>query len=98
MVRADATGSYHQLHGDLEDIWPVRFVGDRPGRVVLKGRGWSCNKDKNELTLDFIAHADSITITHAVLGECSAFPGTTSGDFSGVILRLHRRLPDRQSP
>jgi hypothetical protein len=89
VVRTDATGSFHRLHGDLEDIWPVRFVGEHPGRVVLMGRGWSCSNNRNELTLDFIARPDSITITHAVLGECSAFPGTTGGDFRGVVLRVH---------
>ena len=88
VVRADATGWYRQRSGELQDVWPVRYVGDGPGRVVLKGRGWSCSKDRNELTLDFIAGPDSITITHAEAGECSAFPDAAIADLRGVILRL----------
>jgi hypothetical protein len=87
VVRADATGWYRQGNGERDDIWPVRYVGDGPGRVDLKGRGWSCGKGETELTLDFIVGQDSITITHAVVGDCSVFPDG-AGDLRGVVLRI----------
>ena len=88
IVRANATKWYRQRSGELQDLWPVRYIGAGAGRVVLKGRGWSCSKDQNELTLDFIAGRDSITITHAVAGVCSAFPDAAIADLRGVILRV----------
>jgi len=88
VVRADGTGTYRQPNGNSADVWPVRYVGAAPGRVTLKRTARWCSKDDNELTLDFTVRGDTVTITRATTGECSAFPGKALVDLRGVILRV----------
>ena len=60
-------------------------------RRRTRGDGGQAGPDPEpkELVLRFITHPDSITITHAVMGECNAFAGAASVDLRGVVLRLH---------
>jgi hypothetical protein len=94
VVRADSTGSYSiQGPGDpafVADLWPVRYVGDAPGRVMLTRSDSLCTEDDNELTLDFTVRGNTVTITNAVTGRCSAFPDEPNVDLHGVVLHLTR--------
>ncbi len=94
VVRADSTGTYSiQGPGDPgmgPDLWPVRYIGDAPGRVMLTRSDSLCTEDDNELTLDFAVRGNTVTITNAVTGPCSAFPDEPTVDMHGVVLHLTR--------
>lgn len=92
VVRADSTGSYSiQGPGDpafVTDLWPVRYIGNAPGHVKLTRSDSLCTEDNNELTLDFTVRGNTVTITNAVTGRCSAFPDEPNVDLHGVVLHL----------
>jgi hypothetical protein len=94
VVQADSTGTYSiQAPGDIgmgPDVWPVRYVGVAPGRVMLTRPDSLCTQDDNELTLDFTVRGNRVTITRAVTGPCSTFPDRPNVDLRGVVLRVTR--------
>jgi hypothetical protein len=94
VVRANSTGTYSiQAPGDIgmgPDVWPVRYTGLAPGRVMLTRPDSLCTEDDNELTLDFTVRGNTVTITRAVTGPCSTFPDRPNVDLRGVVLRVTR--------
>jgi hypothetical protein len=92
VVRADSTGTYSiQAPGDIgmgPDVWPVRYTGLAPDRVMLTRPDSLCTEDDNELTLDFTVRSNTVTITHAVTGPCSTFPDRPNVDLRGVVLHV----------
>ena len=91
VVRADVTGTYsiRDPAGRLSGaVWPVRYVGLAPGRVMLTHHNIICTQDDTVLTLDFTVHDNTVTIRHAATGECSPFPDESSVDLRGVVLHV----------
>jgi hypothetical protein len=93
VVRPDGTGTYDidapGEGGSAYAVWPVRYVGDVPGRVTLKRHSLVCSKDDNELSLEFTVGPESVTITRAVAGGCHSV-NLVGVDLRGVVLRVGR--------
>lgn len=92
-VRADGTGTFIPPRS-AESEWPVRFVGQRQGHVVLRRVDQFCGPT-DDLTLDFRVHGRTLVVTGFQRGECSTWPKIAGTDLVGTTMKL---APPELSP
>jgi hypothetical protein len=89
-VGADGTGTYTPPRSNGGNIgggseWPVRFVGRRPGHVVILREDARCGETA-DLTLDFTVDGDTVTVTAGTIGPCSVWPTIAPTRLAGATL------------
>ncbi len=100
VVRADGTGTWNSgttgdSAGPSVADYAVTFVGDGPGRVVIRSTELACFT-RNQLTLTFSVRGTAVHVEQVLSNDCLLSPGL-SNDLAGTTLRI-RPLPLELSP
>jgi hypothetical protein len=90
VVRADGTGIYNAgttggVSGPSVADYPVTFVPDGPGRVVIRGLGECYSTDA--MTLTFTVRGRTVRIEEALSNACDVNTGLAD-DLAGTTLRI----------
>ena len=100
VVRADGTGTWNSgttgdSAGPSVADYAVTFVGDGPGRVVIRSTAVTCFTT-DQLTLTFSVRGTAVHVEQVLSSDCLLSPGL-SNDLAGTTLRI-KPLPLELSP